>query len=154
MRRRYDVACRVGSTLPWMDFSHFSHFLLVRYLVRTFLFFLIFFFLFSFFGVHKKHKNPNKRISYFFPLRCFSSAFFIFVRLFAFCTFAWLRFCAFWCFLGFLVLFGVFGAFGAFWCFWCVRNLFVKKIKVYNCPNNLIYISTLAKINFRENQSR
>ena len=89
--------------------------------------FSLFYFLFSFLRVHKKHKNANKRISYFFPLRCFLSAFFIFVRLFAFCTFAWLRFCAFWCFLCFLVLFGVFGAFGAFWRFWCVRNLFVKK---------------------------
>ena len=30
---------------------------------------------------HKKHKNKNKRISDYFPLRCFLGAFFIFVRL-------------------------------------------------------------------------
>ena len=59
--------------------------------------FSLFFFLFSFLRVHKKHKNANKRISYFFPLRCFLSAFLIFVRLLAFCAFSWLRFCAFLC---------------------------------------------------------
>ena len=87
--------------------------------------FLFFYFLISFLRVHKKHKNANKRINYFFPLGCFLSAFSIFVRLFAFCAFAWLRFCVFWwffifwcffCFLVFFVLFDVFlvlfGAFG------------------------------------------
>ena len=64
--------------------------------------------------MHKKQKNANKRISYFFPLRCFLSAFLIFVCLFAFCAFAWLRVCVFSCFLLFL-------------CFLCVQNLFVKK---------------------------
>ena len=41
------------------------------------------FFLFSIFFLrtHKKHKNVNKRISYYFPLRSFLSTFFIFVRL-------------------------------------------------------------------------
>ena len=56
--------------------------------------FPIFYFLFSFLPVYKTHKNANKRISYFFPLRCFLSAFLI--------LFAYLRFCAF-CALVFLV---------------------------------------------------
>ena len=73
-------------------------------------------FLFPFLRVHKKRKNANKRIGYYFPLRCSLSAFLIFVCLFAFCAFAWLCFCdfctfcvfrCFWCFLG------IFGAFGA-----------------------------------------
>ena len=81
--------------------------------------FSFFYFLFSFLRAHKKHKNANKRISYFFPLRCFLSAFFIFVRLFAFCAFAWLRFCAF-C---------AFGDFGAFWCFLVRAESFCKKEK-------------------------
>ena len=42
-------------------------------------------------------KNANKRISYFFLLRCFLRAFFIFFFLFSFCFFAWLCFC-FFCF--------------------------------------------------------
>ena len=33
------------------------------------------------FHKHKKHKNPNKRISDYFSLRDFLGAFFIFVRL-------------------------------------------------------------------------
>ena len=79
--------------------------------------FSFFYFLFSFLRAHKKHKNANKRISYFFPLRCFLSAFFIFVRLFAFCAFASLRFCAF-C---------TFGSFGAFWCFLVRAKSLCKK---------------------------
>ena len=79
--------------------------------------FSFFYFLFSFLRMHKKHKNANKRIytiftiytseltSYFFPLRCFLSTFLIFVCLFAFCAFAWLRFCVF------LVFFGAFQCF-------------------------------------------
>ena len=87
----------------------------------TFLFFLfsIFYFLFSFLRAHKKRKNANKEISYFSPLRCFLSAFLIFVCLFAFWDFAWLRF----------VLFGGFCAFDAFcsfWCFWCLLELLVR----------------------------
>ena len=78
----------VFSTFPLQDFSFF-------------------FFLFFFLRVHQKHNNANKRISYFFLLRYFLSAFFIFVRLFACCNFSWLRFCAFWCFC----------SFGAFQCF-------------------------------------
>ena len=65
------------------------------------------FFLFSFIRAHKKHKNANKRMSYFFPLRCFKHIFY-FCSLVAFRTFAWLRFCAFSAFGG------AFGAFGAF----------------------------------------
>ena len=76
-------------TLPCGYFSHFSNFLLVHCLVGTFLFFL-----FSFYRTHKKRKNTNKRISYFFPLTYLLGAFFIFVHLFAFRAFAWLRFCA------------------------------------------------------------
>ena len=34
-----------------------------------------------------KHKNVNKRISDFFPFTCFLGAFYIFVRLLAFCAF-------------------------------------------------------------------
>ena len=90
------------STLPRRDFSLFS----------------IFFFLFSFLRSYKKHKNANKRISYFFPLRCFLSAFFIFVRLFAFLCF---------CLVAFLCFFVRLVFFGAFCAFWCMQNLFVKK---------------------------
>ena len=82
---KWFMGTSVFSTFPLQDFSFF-------------------YFLFSFLRVHKKHKNANKRISYFFPLRCFLSAFFIFVRLFAFCTFARLCFCA----LVLLVLFVLF----------------------------------------------
>ena len=46
--------------------------------------FSFFYFLFSFLHVHKKGKNANKQISYFFTLRCFLSAFFIFVYVFVF----------------------------------------------------------------------
>ena len=94
-----------------------GHQYLVHFQCRTF------HFLFSFLRVHKKHKNANKLISFFFPLRCFLSAFFIFVRLFAFCAFVRLRFGVFWCF------FGAFCALCAFWCFLRVQNLFVKKKK-------------------------
>ena len=47
----------------------------------TFIQQIFLFFLFSFFCAHKQQKNANKRISDFFPLRWFLSAFFIFVRL-------------------------------------------------------------------------
>ena len=38
----------------------------------------------------QKHKNVNKQISDYFPLRCFLGAFLIFISLFAFCAFLWL----------------------------------------------------------------
>ena len=76
--------------------------------------FFIFLFSIFFLRAHKKHKNANKRISSFFPLRCFLSAFLIFIRLFAFCAFAWLRFYAF-------------GAFCTFWCFLVCAKSFCKK---------------------------
>ena len=91
-----------------------GHKYLVPYIVENFLFFVFFFSIF-FLRVLKKHKNANKRISYFFPLRLFLSAFLIFVHLFAFCAFALLylvffdAFCAFCPFCGL----GAFGAFGA-----------------------------------------
>ena len=52
----------------------------------------------------------------------FLSALFDFVCLFAFCAFAWLRFCAF-------GAFGDFGDFGAFWCFLVRAESFCKKEK-------------------------
>ena len=79
----------------------------------------------------RKHKYANKRISDFFPLRCFLSAFLIFVGLFAFLAFALLRFYAFSAFCALCAL----CSFCVFCTFWCVYNLFVK--------NNLIYIATL-----------
>ena len=89
--------------------------------------FFIFLFLFSFLRPYKKHKNANKRISYFFPLRCFLSTSFIFVRLFAFFYFCLV---AFLCFFVRLVLFD---AFCAFWCFlllFCACEIFsLKKTK-------------------------
>ena len=88
--------------------------------------FSFFYFLFSFLRVHKKPKNTNKRIRYFFPLRCFLRAFFIFVCLFTFlyfCLVAFLYFLCFWCFLV------LFGTFWCFWCFLCVQNLSIKKKK-------------------------
>ena len=91
--------------------------------------FSFFYFLFSFLRAHKKHKNANKRISYFFPLRCFLSAFFIFVRLFAFCAFAWLRFCAFY----------AFGAFGAYKIF-----SLKKKFKTALITSFLLLLSKLV----------
>ena len=88
--------------------------ILVHYLLETFLFFLIsfstlpcedfplffsiFFFLFSFLCEHKKHKNANKQISYFFPLRCFLGTFFYFCLLICvlcFCLVAFLYFFVF-----------------------------------------------------------
>ena len=110
-----------------------GHKYLVHHIVETFHFF---FFLFYFLRVLKKHKNANKRISHFLPLRCFLSTFLIFVRLFAFCAFARLYFCVFWCFLCFLS----FLCSWRFWCFWCVQNLFVKKNKKFK--TNLIHITT------------
>ena len=91
-----------------------GHQYLVHFHCRIFHFFI---FYFLFLRVNKKHRNANKWISYFFPLRCFLNAFFIFVCLFAFCAFAWLCFCAF----------SAFCTFGAFLYFWCVQNVFVKK---------------------------
>ena len=72
------------------------------------------FFLFSIFfssrAQKKKHKSANKRTSYYFPPRCFLSAFFIFVCLFAFLCF---------CLVAFLCFFVLFGAFRCFWYFLC-----------------------------------
>ena len=87
-------------------------------ILGTFLFFLfsVFYFLFSIFYFFssrgQKTQKCNKRISYFFPIRCFLSAFFIFVCSQPFV----LWFVAFLCFLRFL-----------YFLFLCVRNLFVKK---------------------------
>ena len=83
------------STLPRRDFSLFS----------------IFFFLFSFLRSYKKHKNGNKWISYFFPLRCFLSVF----------LFCWLI-CVFVLLLG--CIFVLLCAFGVFWCFSVLFVLF------------------------------
>ena len=83
------------STLPRRDFSLFS----------------IFFFLFSFLRSCKKHKNGNKWISYFFPLRCFLSVF----------LFCWLI-CVFVLLLG--CIFVLLCAFGVFWCFSVLFVLF------------------------------
>ena len=79
------------------------------------------FFLFSIFflGVHKKHKNAHKRITYFFLLRCLLSAFFIFVCLFAFLCFCLVAFLCFWCFFGLLV---------------CAKSFYKKKIKSLKLP--------------------
>ena len=79
----------------------------------------LFIFLIFFLWVHKKHKNVNKRISYFVLLRWFLSTFFIFVCLFAFCAFARLCFCAFLCF---------FVVSDAFLCFFVRVKSFCKKI--------------------------
>ena len=77
-----------------------------------------------------------------FP-RCFLSAFLIFVCLFAFCAFAWLRFCVFLCFL---VLFGAFWCFFVLFCaFLCVQKLFVKiNIKV----KTALIISSILLLKF------
>ena len=95
--------------------------------------FSFFYFLFFFFAL-KKHKNVNKRISDFFPLRCFLSAFFIFIRLFAFLYFCLVAFLCFLCFLVLLVLFGA---------FLCVRNLFVKNNKKFKTALITSFISLL-----------
>ena len=84
-------------------------------LVESFFFFLLFSIFFS--SRTQKHKNANKRISYFFLLRCFLSAFIIFVYLFAFLCFCLVAF------LCFLVLFVILVLFGAFL---CVRKYFLK----------------------------
>ena len=90
------------------------------------------FHLVTFICVHtKKRKSANKRIRYFFLLRCFLSAFFILVWLFAFSCVCLVTFFCFLCFLCFF-------AFGAFWCFWCMRNLFVKKNNNKEFKNTLI----------------
>ena len=86
--------------------------------------FSFFYFLFSFLHVHKKGKNANKQISYFFTLRCFLSAFFNFVYVFVFflgCVFV--RF----------VLFGAFCAFGAFYAY-KIFSQKKKKIKSLKLP--------------------
>ena len=88
------------------------------------------FFYFCFLCVRKKYKNANKRISNFFPLRCFLSTFLFLFAYLRFCAFAWLRFCAFWCFLR-------------------VQNLLVKKKKLKTAlkfKNNLIYVTTVVII--------
>ena len=83
----------------------------------SFLYFLLFFL-----RTHKKHKNANKWISYFFQLRCFLSTLFYFCLLI--CVFVFLLGCVF-------MHFGTFCAFCAFGAFWCVQNLFVKKNKEF-----------------------
>ena len=110
---KWFMGTSVFSTFQLQDFSFFS-------------------FLFYFLRVHKQHKNANKQISYFFPLRCLLSAFFIFLRLFTFCAFTWSRFCVLWYFL---VLFVLFCVLCALWCFLCVRNIFIKKVnKKFKTP--------------------
>ena len=87
--------------------------------------------MFSFLRVHKKHKNANKRISYFFPLGCFLSAF---LFLFAYLRFVLLLGCVFVLFCVFL-LFVLFGAFVAFCCFlmlFGVCEIFLLKKKKNN----------------------
>ena len=87
---------------------YFFEFSFSTSLHRDFSLFSIFFFLFSFFRSCKKHKNTNKRLSYFFHLDVFKCISFLLAYL-RFCAFAWLHFCAslcvwcFWCFLCFLV---------------------------------------------------
>ena len=88
---------------------YFFEFSFSTSLHRDFSLFSIFFFLFSFFRSCKKHKNTNKRISYFFSLRCFQVQFF-FVGLFAFLCFCLVTFLCFFVRLVFLVLFVLFGA--------------------------------------------
>ena len=121
-------------------------------IVETFFFFFslfsIFYFLFSFLCVHKKHKNAIKRISYFFPLRCFLSAFFIFFTYLRFCVFAWLRFGAFWCFLCFWCLFVFFVAFFVLFC----------ACKIFSEKNNkklktALMTSFILLLNFQLSQS-
>ena len=82
----------------------FSIFFIVGIFIFYFLAHCRPFYLFTFFfRVHKKHKNANKRISNFFLTQMFfKRIFFFFVRLFAFSTFVWLRFCAFCTFCAFL----------------------------------------------------
>ena len=75
-----------------------------------------FYFLFSFLRMHKKHKKANKRISYFFPLRCFLNTFFYFCSLI--CVFVFLLGCV-------IVFFGAFWCFLCFWCFLVLLVLFV-----------------------------
>ena len=94
-------------------------------IVETFFFFFslfsIFYFPFSFLCVHKKHKNANKRISYFFPLRCFLSHFLFFSLI---CVFVFLLGCV-------LVLFDAFYAFGAFSCFLLLFLCFSVRVKSF-----------------------
>ena len=87
-------------------------------------------------------------MSHFFPLRCFLSAFFIFGCLLAFCAFAWLCFCAFWCFLCFLVLIC------AFWCLFVLSQKNNKKFKtalitsfilLLNCPKSQAKITCVKR---------
>ena len=68
----------------------------------------LFIFLFAIFFslLVQKTQNANKRIS--FSLRCFLSAFFIFVHLFAFLCFCLVAFLCFSCILLLFVLFGAF----------------------------------------------
>ena len=88
--------------------------------------FSFFYFLFC----TKKHKSANKQISYFFPLKCFFSTFFIFVCLLVFFVFASLCFCSFWCFL-------------------CVQNLFVKiKNKKFKITTKFILLQEWIFFNY------
>ena len=69
---------------------------------------------------HKKHKNANKKISHFFPLKCFLCAY----KRCLFC------FCLLICLL----------------CYFVRVKSFCKKKKVSNCPNDLIYITTMESL--------
>ena len=90
----------------------------------SFFYFLLFF---VFFCGHKKHKNANQRISYFFPLRCFLSAFLIFVPLFPLFCFCLIAFLCFLCFC----VFCVFGAFVALVLFGAYKIFSQKKKKKF-----------------------
>ena len=81
-------------------------------LLRLFFFFL------------REHKNANRRISDFFPLSCFLSAFFILCSLV--CVFFF------------------------FWCFLCVQNLFVKTNKEFKTTLITSFILLLTEVQ-REN---
>ena len=93
-----------------LTFAHLVRPVHLHCIVGTF-FFSIFYFLCA----HKKHKNANKRISDFFPLRCSLSVLSIFVRLqcFVLQLGCFCAFCAVCSFSGFCA-FCTFGAFGAF----------------------------------------
>ena len=117
------------------------HCIVDTFFLLFFFYFLFFIFYFLFFACTKNTKTQiaNKLL---FPLQMFFNRIFYFLFAYLrFRVFAWLSFCAFWCFLcfwWFLVLSVVFGAFQCFLCFfvlfgefWCVQNLFVKKKKEF-----------------------
>ena len=101
--RKWFMGTLVFSTLHCRDFSFFL--------------FLIFFSS----RAQKKYQNANKRISHYFPLRCFLSAFFVFV---AYLRFVLLLGCVF-VLLVLLVL---------FWGFFVRAKSFRKKIKSLKLP--------------------